>query len=57
MKRCVFRKANLRNADLREADLRETDVLDAKLEGAIVNKKTKLPFSFQVALEKGMVFG
>lgn len=56
-----FRGANLSysnfdGADLRGAQLNETVILATTWKGARVNSRTRLPFSSEVARQKGIVF-
>ena len=48
--------ADLRGADLRGACLIEADLRQARLEGAIFDRTTQLPFTEFEAISKGMVF-
>lgn len=51
-----LKEADLSKADLRGADLSETDFTDAKLSGAIFDKKTKFPSSLTPEQVKSMKF-
>lgn len=56
-----FRGANLsysnfKNADLRGAQLNETVLLGTIWTGAKIDSRTRLPFSAEVARQKGMIF-
>lgn len=45
---------NFQNADLRGADLTGGFILNSRFKGALFNSETRLPFSREQALEKGM---
>ncbi len=50
-----LQSVNFSNADLRGTNLSRTFILFSNFEGAQFDDKTQLPFSEEVALEKGMV--
>lgn len=50
-----FENARFEGTNFKGADLRGVEFLDCNLEGAIIDRKTKLPFSIEEAFEKGMV--
>ncbi len=50
-----FENSRFRGANLKGLDLRKVEFLDCDLAGAIIDVKTKLPFSTDEALAKGMV--
>ncbi len=51
----LLQEVSFKGADLRDANLEQVFIFLSDLEGAKFNAKTKLPFSEEVALKKGMV--
>jgi uncharacterized protein YjbI with pentapeptide repeats len=54
LREAKFNSSDLRATDLRGADLRGALLLSVALDGALIDSKTKLPFSRQLALRLGM---
>lgn len=54
IRRAKLHNTNLKGASLKGADLRGADIFEVNWKGALFDDQTRLPFSDDIALQKGM---